>query len=261
MAPSGRANRLRSGSKMRRSSVGTGSPARGRAVRLMVRFQCSRCARYCVSCSTWEASSAGRHSSIPLESQHPGTRHSPGGETDPADKCRQNRDGGRRDSWNPQGMAERVGPHLSQPLNDLPRQSGNAVELKIHWNAASFVPVRALDLPFLSAKIAGVFDRDFDAGEINLLSLGSVSKIDAVLSVDGGAFRVVSTVGSPGRARLTTTAATSGRASIRFRSKRPRLAWNASHRSSSIIRLHGLEASTADQRCRCAAGADTPRAT
>ena|SRR5439155_11285153 len=65
-------------------------------------------------------------------------------------------------------MAQGVRANLRQAVNDLLRQSGNAVEWEIGRNSPALVAAPAFDFALLAPEIPGVLDRRFCACDINV---------------------------------------------------------------------------------------------
>ena len=79
---------------------------------------------------------------------------------------RQHRHRRRRHAGNAQRVAERVGPDLREPLNDLTGETRYATEREIRGNAPALIPGRALDLAFLAPQIPSVLHRRLEAREV-----------------------------------------------------------------------------------------------
>ena len=69
----------------------------------------------------------------------------------------------RRYARNPERMAERVGAHLSEPLNDFSGKPRNALKSKTPWNAPTLVLAGPLDFTFLTSEVPGVLNRRLQA--------------------------------------------------------------------------------------------------
>ena len=72
----------------------------------------------------------------------------------------------RRHARDPERLTERVRLHLTQSLNDFARQTGNAIEREVRWNASALISLRTLDFAHLAAQVAFVLERRFDAGDV-----------------------------------------------------------------------------------------------
>ena len=138
---------------------------KGRAVRLIFAFHCASSRKYASSCSLRVG--RYRHAGVCSSRRQPRLEIRWRSHGVAADVGREDGDRGRSDSWNSQRVTQRVRPYLRQPLDDLLRQAGNALERKIRRNSPPLVLPRALDLALLAPKIARVLDRRLDRRDVD----------------------------------------------------------------------------------------------
>ena len=75
----------------------------------------------------------------------------------------QQRNCGRRHTWNACCTAHRVRPRFLQPLTHFDRQAADLAIVDVLWQPCFFVPALPFDLVLLPVDVAGVLTSDADA--------------------------------------------------------------------------------------------------
>ena len=71
-----------------------------------------------------------------------------------------------RHARDPGGVPQRRGLQLGEALHHLPRETGDASELKAFRDWPPLLPAMAVDVRALAAEVALVFEVSFDAGDV-----------------------------------------------------------------------------------------------